>query len=323
MGKYPKHNQNDLIITNLPCFIASDVTEKLEDMFGCLKIKDTLQGNSNFRVQEITDFLVRNKNLVAISNDNLVWLAKSGEREITQATKTGNVMKTIKTDFVINDFAVNSSGELFMSASGTAWIKKLTKDEKFLDVYHIPEGYTAQGLTVTDDDQIVVCLYQLFEDSKLVQLNKDGKLQKIIQYNLDGTTPLFENPERVCGNRNGDLIITQPFKNIIILDNQGKKRSEYNGQVQCLPKRFNPQCTVTDKLSHILVSDYDNSTVHLLDKSGNFIQFIKPQTGTFSHPEGMCIDKRNKLWICSENGSKILVVNYDDNLPAKRVKIDR
>lgn len=308
--KYPKCHQNDVIVSGLPCFITSEDTEKLEDMFGHLQVQDFLKKNSKSPAKVISAFHVQNKNLVAVVNDNLVWLATSEEREITQTSKTGNLIKTTKTGFAINDIAVNSSGELLMSVSGTDLIKKFTKDEKFVNVYQIPAGYTAQGLTVMDDDQIVVCLYQLFEDSSLAKLDQNGKLLKLIQYDTDGKTPLFENPERVCSNRNGDLIVTQPFKNVTILDNQGKKRCEYSSQVQGLQKPFNPQCTVTDKLSHILVSDYDNSTVHLLDKSGQFLQFLQPQTEHISHPKGMCLDETNKLWICSENGNKILVVQY-------------
>lgn len=57
---------------------------------------------------------------------------------------------------------------------------------------------------------------------------------------------------------------------VVVVDRSGEHRFSYTGQ----GLDFDPHGICTDVLGHILVCDYINYTVHLLDQDGKFLSLL-------------------------------------------------
>ncbi|XP_062606427.1 uncharacterized protein LOC134268252 [Saccostrea cucullata] len=115
--------------------------------------------------------------------------------------------------------------------------------------------------------------------------NRDKRL-KVVRYSgstekqsilLKDRTSIYEHPVHnkncISENRNLDICLVHfNDKSIIVINQAGKQRFIYRGQTSS-PKRkpFNPKGITTDSRSQILIADYDNDCVHIIDRDGTYV----------------------------------------------------
>ncbi|XP_062615113.1 protein wech-like [Saccostrea cucullata] len=135
------------------------------------------------------------------------------------------------------------------------------------------------------------------KQSKVVRYS--GNLEKqSIQFDDDGN-PLFifgGFPNFICENRNRDICVADcAAKAVVVVNQTGKFRFRYIGHAPA-PKNklFNPTGITTDSQGHILTADYDNYCVHIIDKDGHFLRFIKFQQ---NQPYRLCTDRDDNLFV--------------------------
>ncbi|KAJ8307481.1 hypothetical protein KUTeg_015565 [Tegillarca granosa] len=68
---------------------------------------------------------------------------------------------------------------------------------------------------------------------------------------------------------------------------------------------------VCDASGNILLSDWTNHTIHLVDINGQFIQYLMTESDGMKRPWGLRITPKGSLWICCDNGDTIKVVKYN------------
>ncbi|KAJ8311010.1 hypothetical protein KUTeg_011455 [Tegillarca granosa] len=112
--------------------------------------------------------------------------------------------------------------------------------------------------------------------SKIVKIKTSGQHIRTIQHDPVDNKQLFDEPRLICTNINGDIIVTENAKVVAVSHGQ-QKRFVYHAEGRQLKYLFNSQCIVIDKHGLIIISDYYNSVVHVLDKDGKFIQFMVTQ----------------------------------------------
>ena len=69
---------------------------------------------------------------------------------------------------------------------------------------------------------------------------------------------------------------------------------EYSGQSD---KKFCPVGVGSDQMGHVLIADYKNHDVHILDQEGRFIQFILTSQQGLHDPVTIHVDREGYVWV--------------------------
>ena len=60
---------------------------------------------------------------------------------------------------------------------------------------------------------------------------------------------------------------------------------------------FTPVGVCADQMGHILITDYSNHRVHILDQKGCFIQYILTSHQGLHQPVTIDVDKEGNMWV--------------------------
>lgn len=203
----------------------------------------------------------------------------------------------------------NKDGELmYINKDGN--LKKLSNDLKTTTTL-IKSNLNSRCVycSLISGDLLVGVYYCESRTGLVIRYNHSGQLKQIIQ---DDTRL---KPHSVTENNNGDVIVSLCDCDynlswdgiVVVTDNEGGHRFTYSGNGYGI---F-PRGICTDVLSHILVCDGLNSSIHILDKDGQFLSylFIRP-SGIFS-PLSLSYDvTTHRLWIGSENNNTLCVYRF-------------
>jgi hypothetical protein len=98
----------------------------------------------------------------------------------------------------------------------------------------------------------------------------------------------------------------------VVVNQAGKLRFRYTGHTPAPQnKSFNPLGITTDSHSHIIISDYYNDYVHIIDQDGQFLRFI--DCG-LSEPWGLCIDTNNNLFVAQWGNKQVKKSNINSEI---------
>lgn len=104
-----------------------------------------------------------------------------------------------------------------------------------------------------------------------------GSIEKqTIQFDAKGI-PLFSStsnnfPTFICENKNFDICVADNNANAVVVVNQS---GEFRFRNTSINRLFRPIGIVTDSQNRILISDGMNNFIHILNKDGKFLQYIK------------------------------------------------
>ena len=75
-------------------------------------------------------------------------------------------------------------------------------------------------------------------------------------------------------NNNGDICVSDTKANtVIVVEKTGSVRFRYDGRPARRQETFSPRGIVTDALSQIIVTDYNNC-LHILDQNGQVLRCV-------------------------------------------------
>ena len=128
---------------------------------------------------------------------------------------------------------------------------------------------------------------------------------------------MFVNNGDVCVSELNDVIVVDVCVSdanadtVIVVDKTGRVRFRYDGTPARTKKSFAPRYIVTDALSQIIVSDYNNNCLHILDQNGQFLRCV--DDCGLEEPVGLSVTSEGRLWVGSFNSGEIKVIEYLQN----------
>lgn len=250
---------------------------------------------------------------VAPTDEDNAWVGyKYQDREIMCINRGGQVLKTVDLGYIPGDITMTSTGEIIITDMKGRKINKHNKDGTFAKTITETSPFTPQGISTTLTDEILVCLQMTGSDGKVLRLTETGKETQTIQYVK--YYYLFRDPNLVVENVNGDVCVTNKRKSLTVVNKDGGFRFRY-------PYVANTKYSnivlgeitgiVCDASGNILLSDWTNHTIHLVDINGQFIQYLMTESDGLKRPWGLRITPKGSLWICCDNGDTIKVVKYN------------
>ena len=108
------------------------------------------------------------------------------------------------------------------------------------------------------------------------------------------------------GNR--DICVTDYAGEVVVVVNaSGELRFKYQGKTSKNRnyKSFRPTKIATDVNEQILIHDVSKDIVHVIDRDGNFLRYIK-----YSCRGGLSIDREHNLVVGDINNGRIRIIKY-------------
>ncbi|XP_062619360.1 uncharacterized protein LOC134280924 [Saccostrea cucullata] len=157
-----------------------------------------------------------------------------------------------------------------------------------------------------NEDLLVVMYNTNTKTAFVYRYNGTGEHIQTIQHTSKGQR-MYRLPNYITENRNGDIVVSDYDRAVVVTDRGGRHRFSYTGPPSGSGLR--PRGICTDALLNILVCDVNTHTVQMIDKDGYFLSHIlTPQHG-INRPQGLYYDvKSHLLWVGSWN--KVFTCRY-------------
>ena len=227
---------------------------------------------------------------IACVERSLAWV-QTGDKKLQLMDRDGSVRDNINTDFDFLDITITSAGDLLLTDCDNNCIKSVSR-HKFVSTLFRTSG-KPWGLCCLHNGDIVVTLR---DNSKVLVYSSNGQIKQ----KMDDIK--FRCPMSVSVNKvNQDIYICDyekdsfdsPGKVLAIGDN-GQLQYEYTGQSS---SKFIPVEVCTDHMGHVLITDCKNEFVHIMDREGQFIQYILTEQQGLSLPNTISVDEEGYVWV--------------------------
>ncbi|XP_048749219.2 probable E3 ubiquitin-protein ligase MID2 [Ostrea edulis] len=299
------------IKATLPTFSPPTInTEKLNEMFGSLSplsITTARQLLTEPRLAATIDTGYKDLYSVTCLSDKEIWTC--GDKKIMKLHNLqGNLLKSIQTqsgDWP-RGLAVTRDGCIVYTDTVTRTINIMKKN-------HLPKVIKLKGwipvnvCSTSADDLLVIMVSDGRKQYKVVRYSGSTETQTI-QFDDQGR-PLYSSGGYISENRNLDICVADREDEAVVVVNQsGSLRFRYTGLPSNTKKSFNPVGIATDSESHILIADYYNDRVHIVDQDGQFLSYI--DNCHLHRPLGLCVDSRDNIFVTEWGTSKVKKIQY-------------
>ncbi|XP_048753639.1 E3 ubiquitin-protein ligase TRIM71-like [Ostrea edulis] len=220
------------------------------------------------------------------------------------------IIRTIAINGDPQRLAIDHKGVLFYVDFKTNSVMKLSGlEDKNLTYSVFSTGvWQPRGVAFTMLNDILVSLYKPNE-SKVVKYDSvSGNPLHEFQNDRNGKL-LFEFPGYIVENKNGDICVSDKHT-VICVNPHGLLKFTYHGnRTTSSVKKFDPRGIAVDSQSNIIIADFANNKLHMINSEGVFQRFIL--SGMLGHPNGLTIDVEDKIWVAEGWASGIVrVIKY-------------
>ncbi|XP_062580152.1 uncharacterized protein LOC134242136 [Saccostrea cucullata] len=132
-------------------------------------------------------------------------------------------------------------------------------------------------------------------DSKIVRYSSSGDVLQELQYDYQ-YQPLFKKAVYAVENGNGDICVADwDKKAVTVVDKFGIFRFSYTGN-KSSKEDINGGSLTTDNMHHIIITDFQNDKIHMLDRDGRFLRYIIPDQG-IETPRAVRVVREGELMV--------------------------
>lgn len=290
-------------------------TTKGEISLPTLPIAWGIRAAKEFEMGSVGAFRVKNTpdtvQAIAPISDSEAWVCCGwGSKDIYLYTIKGERKKKVTLDIQVDHMCVTPSGEILVSSYEDKYIRKINKDHVVCE-FAIPHLYPG-GMVMTKRKELYVCAVDSYTTRRashsyrcLMKMSEHG--MNIDEIDEDRDTVLFGAPYRIAEAPNRDLIVTDREEGklrVTRIDQEGCLRFVYTGpQNVNIKQTFNPLGVCCDKADNLMIADWGNHCVHMVNNDGEFIGFILSQKDGLFKPNALALDKAGHLWVGDGNAT--------------------
>lgn len=255
------------------------------------------------------------KNLckVACVGTHEAWV-NGTDQTLTCVDIFGAVQGTVTTTCTLhpNDITMTRRGELVYTNSYNSTVNMI-RHGKSETLITTTNDWHPQGVCDTQSGDLMVSMVTSdFSSYKIVRY--DGNTAEVKQEieTDDSDANIFTGGKYqifLTENINGDICASdRNSKAVISVDKLGKVRFRYNGKTSGIKKTFIPKQIASDSIGQVIVADYKNDCLHIMDQNGQFMRLVDNKG--LERPTGLSLDKEGRLWVTLYYTGEIKVIQY-------------
>ncbi|XP_062575310.1 uncharacterized protein LOC134237223, partial [Saccostrea cucullata] len=244
---------------------------------------------------------------ISDNKGNLILINTIGDRldQVTDLIEYGAGVHTVNSDSYVIYLDSNSNIIKLSTDKVKTAVIPYTAPWRPHCVYSSPStGHLLVGTCNTDTDTGQVNRY-----------TNTGEHIQTIQHDNTGQG-LYKVPNYITENRNGDVIVSDYWRGVVVTDSKGRHRFSYTGPPS--GSKLGPLGICTDALSHILVSDFNTHTVHIIDKDGQYLTHLDTAQGGIDRIYSLSYDDITRsVWLGSWDNNPVNIyrlIYVGDNL---------
>lgn len=252
---------------------------------------------------------------IECSNDGMVYynhIANDPHYKFTKVKLTKDSMEVLQNfDIECFDFALSRIGDIvFSPRPGHELRIRTSTDDDQRTLYYAPPMIIL-AVHLTSEDNLMIGLrdngpkYDLTECSKrqLAVFDSNYKQTQSFEFDKSGNR-LFTYLARIATDSDGMIYIINwknhsHTGNIVGIDKTGNLKFRYEGHhsVNTVYDSFNPEGMVISPSNYVIISDVDNSTLHVLNSNGDVIGLQNTEQFGIKFPYSLSIDCIGNLLI--------------------------
>ena len=233
------------------------------------------------------------------------WVRSEG-RTINLIDIDGTVLTAVSHSSVfMNDIVVTEKDNILFTDTDGARVLSLSKTGILTPVFHTL--CKPQKICSLKNGNVLLSFSG--SPSRVVQYDRAGKIKmELERIKVRTVTSLEEN--RV----NDDLYVCCT-KYLLAFKSNGKQRYHYPvTEAENVDTSFDLVCVRSDLMGHVIIADSgDNCSVHILDKDGEFLQYLMTKEEGLTRITVMDVDGEGHCWIRNcprEKSDEIRIVKY-------------
>nr|XP_022304739.1 E3 ubiquitin-protein ligase TRIM71-like [Crassostrea virginica]XP_022304740.1 E3 ubiquitin-protein ligase TRIM71-like [Crassostrea virginica] len=312
----PKHMQ-----ISYPMFLSGNVyRDQLQVMFGSLQRSSNLATDGKHMQNLMSNPVVvsaiqtpygKKRKLWRILCDEAgkIWIS-GNDQKVYQIDQSGSIQKTVSVSDDVIALSLSVDKELIFSVY---WpdTKVYRYDGNVVRTVVDLGQWCPRGLCHSVNGDLLVSMRSVDKtQSRLVRYS--GTTETMVIQNDRQGKPLFsvgiQYGFHLSENGNGDICVADyAGKAVVVVNASGELRFKYQGNTSPKPnyKSFQPFQIATDVNQQILINDDSIDIVHIIDRDGNFLRYIKyPCNG------GLSIDPDQNLIVGNEKSGEIRIIRY-------------
>jgi hypothetical protein len=305
-------------------------TEKLREMFGSLtplsitteENGDTLKSpevlsstdkSLHDEPQVIATINTGYKGVFSVAcpnNKDEIW-ALGDENILKLIDLQGELLASIQTESgkEPRDIAMMRNGHLVYTDPYNRTVNRM-KYKQLRAVITLHKWTPLYVCSTSSDDLLVSMISDNETEYKVVRYSGSTKIQTL-QFD-DQRRPLYSSNgdiKYISENRNLDICVADSIASAVVVVNQsGILRFRYTGHPSNTKAPFCPRGITTDSQGHILIADYSNHRIHIIDQNGQFRRYI--QNCGLRFPLGLCVDIEDNLFVAEHRDARVKKIKF-------------
>uniref|UniRef100_A0A8B8B6T1 Uncharacterized protein LOC111107946 n=1 Tax=Crassostrea virginica TaxID=6565 RepID=A0A8B8B6T1_CRAVI len=289
-------------VTSLPTFTPQEIhREQIRQQIGSLSelaITYPLLDEPRILTDIQTEYRGLNElRCVSCLSDSELWTCGSYDDNILRLYNLqGELLRSVQTKSGNGpqDIAVTRSGDLVYTDYRDRSINLVSGTQ--IQTLIKLRGWKPYGLCSTSSgDLLVTMTSDKGKQTKVVRYS--GSTEKQTIQRDDQGKPLYSSDyvyKYLSENRNLDICVVDTDA-VVVVSAAGKLSFRYTGPPSTPRGSFSPLGINTDSQANILMSDYDNDRIHIIDQDGRFLRFL--HNCGLQGPWGLCVDSRDNLFV--------------------------
>ncbi|XP_048749119.2 E3 ubiquitin-protein ligase TRIM71-like [Ostrea edulis] len=239
------------------------------------------------------------------------WVS-GADKTITRVDIHGSVQDTVITTCKPkpNGITVTRQGELVYS-DGPNRTVNIVRHGRTETLITTPQGWKPVRLCCTKSGDILVSMCTIDCSQHKIVRYQGHIVKQEIDRDEHGEI-IYKGgryPLHVVENKNGDICVSDSnVDTVVVVDKSGRRRFQYDGTPARRKKSFNPAHIMTDSMSQIIVADYNNGCLHILDQNGEFLRCV--DNCGLDDAYGLNVDSEGRLWVGLRKSGELKVIQY-------------
>ncbi|CAC5358516.1 unnamed protein product [Mytilus coruscus] len=243
-----------------------------------------------------------NIDTVISHSDDTVWIADRVNKTMKHSKLTkDNIQVISKVRTHVFDMSINTDNGVLLSVGGE-WVKLLNEGPVRISNSNCNVApLRTFGIHATKDWKVItgaVTHGSAFTGTGrrvVIVMDEKGNHEKIYEHDRDNK-PLFTFPRRITGTSNGNICVidkldTSHRGRVVFLGPAGNILHIYTGHpdINSNDSPFRPSGILTTSSDNIIVADFHNHTLHILNCNGVTITYIRTDYLGIMEPFSLCL----------------------------------